>query len=206
VIRGKGNLGRDPGTLEFRVVGRTYEADNGQRGEVAVVTGVAPSPVTMADLAPNRVVGTSREPTKAERATEFLLKALADGEWHEVAPIRKRLDADGLGSESVVAEAKRRADVQKRKRPGVTDGPWEWRMGTPDGALEPSPLYARSPRRDGAFDFEGVKANGVGKAPRLHDPEQVEGRNRRLHEPEGLRAGARGPLVTAALADSGAEI
>ena len=77
VLRGKGNLGRDPGALEFRIVGRSYEHDDGTVCEREVVTDVKPCRVTMADLAPDRMVGV-REPSKTDRAVEILQKVLAN--------------------------------------------------------------------------------------------------------------------------------
>jgi len=86
LIRGKGNLGRDPGALEFRIVGRDYLHDGGRREEREAATDIVPSAVTIADLAPGKMLG-AREPTKAERAADIIREELQDGDWHESEPI-----------------------------------------------------------------------------------------------------------------------
>jgi AAA domain len=148
LIRGKGNLGRDPGALEFRVVGRLYKHDDGFATDREMVTDVAPSSVTIADLAPNRTLGV-REPSKTELAAETIREALQDGEWHIAAPIRAQLAQLGIASGSVIDAGCRAAGVAKRKRPGETNGPWEWRT---NGTLDSSPPRARSLSDRGFFD------------------------------------------------------
>jgi hypothetical protein len=135
LVRGKGNLGRDPGAIEFRIVGRDYLHDDGRTQEREVVVDVRPSGITLADLRPGAVMGT-REPTKVERAAEIVAAELADGEWHEAQPIRDRLRAQGLNHNAVVDDAKRRVGgVKARQRPGVAHGGWEWRA-SPDPVVD----------------------------------------------------------------------
>ncbi len=127
VIRGKGNIGRDPGGLSFRVTGKPYRHDDGCETDRETVVEVEPCDITLADLAPDRVVGAAAAgPSKTDRATDYLREALADGQRHLADQIRGELDRQGIGSDSVVREARRRADVHTRKRRGVKDGPWEW--------------------------------------------------------------------------------
>lgn len=173
VIRGKGNLGRDPGALEFRVTGRQFTHDDGRTTEREVVVDVASSPVTLADLAPDRVIG-AREPTKAERAAEIIREALRDGEWQPAAPIRETLAAAGLDSGSVRTQAIGLAHVEKRK----TERAWWWRIptageeSTADGPLPPA--RARSLLDSGPLDSTEEIPNNNGKGPRVHDRELTD--------------------------------
>jgi hypothetical protein len=134
LLRGKGNMGRDPGALEFRIGESPYEHDDGRVQGREHVIDVGPSEVTMADLAPDRTMGEAREPTKTEQAEALLVKELADHEWHESTPLLALLAAHGLDGDSVVSKARRRLGITTRKRRGVRDGSWEWRM--PDAAGE----------------------------------------------------------------------
>jgi hypothetical protein len=211
LLRGKGNLGRNPGTLEFRVVGHAYRHDDGRTQEVPAVEDVRPSPITMADLAPERMIG-ARPPTKAEQAADVLRDALADGEWHLGKPIREQLARQGLDSGSVRKHAMGMADVEARKQPGVSDGPWEWRIPKSPTAMDPSrtlrPARARSLNDGGLFDSEGLNVNNNGKGPRVHDPQPSDGDERKSPSPAGLRAreaDEQHPLVTQALDDYGAQ-
>jgi hypothetical protein len=131
LVRGKGNIGRNPGALEFRISETPYMHDDRRVQGREFVDGVGPSDVTMSDLRPDKVVG-ARADTKTDQAVAFLDKALAGGDWHESAPLLVELSAHGLGGDSVVREACKRLAVMKRKRPGETDGPWEWRIPATD--------------------------------------------------------------------------
>jgi hypothetical protein len=169
LLRGKGNLGRDPGAVSFRVTGKPYRHDDGRATEREVVVDVEPCGVTITDLAPDRVVGTPREPTKTERATEVLREQLADGQWHLAGDVQAHLDEHGVGSASVVTEAKRNAHVEARKRPGEEHGPWEWRIATPeapDDTLEPCATARATSPSQGALAFTDENPNNDGKAPR----------------------------------------
>ena len=127
LIRGKGNIGRNPGALEFKVAGRNYLHDDGVEQEREVVEDVFTSEVTLRDLMPGKQLG-ERQPTKAERAAEIIRAALADGEWHDSQPIRDELYREGLNHNDTVGRAKDKARVESRKEPGVIDGPWQWRL------------------------------------------------------------------------------
>ncbi len=184
VIRGKGNLGRDPGAIEFRIAERPYHHDDGRTTQREVVIDVAPSAVTLADLAPDRATG-ARPPTKAERAADVIRAALpADGAWHVVAPIRATLEAQGLASRSVMTSATQLAGVESRKRTGEVDGPWEWRrtVGQFDARAR-----ATIPN-NGQFDFSPENPNDNGNCPTVRDLEPTEAHSRTVHPSEDLRA------------------
>lgn len=130
VLRGKGNIGRNPGALEFRIGETPYVHDDGRVQGREFVDDVGPSDVTMADVRPDKVVG-RRAAGKTDQAVAFLDKALFDGGWHEAAPLLAELTAHGI-SETVIRDASRRLAVAKRKRPDEVDGPWEWRLPATD--------------------------------------------------------------------------
>ncbi len=173
VLRGKGNAGRDPGALEFRIVGRPFKHDDGRTTEREVVVDVVPSAVTLADLAPDKI-DASRD-TKQQRAAEVIREALGDGDWHLAAPIRKQLATERLDSGSVRTRAIRLAKVETRKRPGERDGPWEWRRipesdGEGSNGSGPFPdTRARCLPDVGLFDSGTENTSSNGKGPRVHD-------------------------------------
>ena len=133
LIRGKGNIGRNPGALEFRVVGKEYEHDDGYVGEREVVVDVASSEVTMADLAPEKAIG-SRTPGKTEQAADYIRDALQGGEWRPAAPIIEALKSQGVGGDSVVRNACQQLGVEKEKG-DEWQGRWQWRI--PRAQTEP---------------------------------------------------------------------
>jgi hypothetical protein len=135
MVRGKGNLGRDPGALEFRVIGREHEHSDGHVQEREVVVDVRSSDVTFQQpMARPRGAGDERH-RKYEDAAEIIQSRLNGGEWHPAATIRGELDAQDLNSDSVVDNAKRLLGVATRR--GV-DG-WEWRIPLENPAKNPPP-------------------------------------------------------------------
>jgi hypothetical protein len=171
LIRGKGNLGRDPGAIEFRVTGRPFTHDDGRTTDREVVVDVGPSTVTLADLAPDRVIG-ARQPTKSEQAADILRDALSDHDWHPAAPIRERLAAMTLDSGSVRTDAMRLARVEKRK----SEHAWWWRIPT-QGSNGNGPLTAaraRSLPTGGPFHSESENHKNNGKGPRVRDQRRTD--------------------------------
>jgi hypothetical protein len=172
MVRGKGNRGRNPGALEFRIEGRDHLYGDGERQELEVVVDVLPSDMTLSQLlARPQTLGEEEAQGKAERAAEIVLQQLADCEWHPAAPIRDALQKLGLNSGSVVTNAKRLARVESRQRPGVPRGGWEWRIvasasDSPEGQIptppyslttESDPLTARNPSGYGQIlRFQGL--------------------------------------------------
>jgi hypothetical protein len=192
LIRGKGNLGRDPGALEFRIEGRPYLSDDGRTSEREVVADVKPSSVTMADLAPGAVIG-SREPNKAEQVADMLRETLSDGAWHRAAPIRAELADAGLNSDSVVKAGRRLAKVRSRKRPGQRGGPWEWCIDQSadgsDGLLDSSaPARARGVSDSDSSSSRDPDPSVDGKNPRIHDFAGNSGSSMKNPSRDGYRA------------------
>ena len=189
LLRGKGNLGRDPGALSFRVVGRPYRHDDGRETERETVVDVEACAVTIADLAPDRVVGSPREPSKTERAADYLRVALQDGTWRLAHELHAHLAGLHLGGDSVVRDACRRAGVVKRKQPR-TDGKWEWSIPneTDEDALTPSTPRARSSNGQDVFDSIGDNASSRAKASRRPKRGPTDATDRRCPDGEGYRA------------------
>jgi hypothetical protein len=211
LVRGKGNIGRNPGALEFRIVGHEHEHDDGTTAEVAVVEDVAPSAITMADLAPGKMVG-ERPPTKAEQAAELIREALSDGGWHPAKAIREQLARTGLDAGSTRTHGMGIARVEQRKRPGEVDGPSEWRIveeSVSDGPF--APTRARSTSRDGLFDSDALEASNDGKSPRVRDADPSDPPESKSPSPDGGRARTRtredggGGLIDDALATFGTD-
>lgn len=186
LLRGKGNIGRDPGALQFRIDGRPYTHDDGCTEEREVVVDVTPCRVTIADLAPEKVIG-AREPTKTQRAADIIRDHLADGTWHPAAPIITALAAHDLASDSVVKGATRTAGVEKRKQAGVRDGAWTWRLPT-DAALTPSPPRARRPPNNDFLTPSPLEATPQAKASRRPENDTTEPKASRRRPPDGHRA------------------
>jgi hypothetical protein len=189
LIRGKGNLGRNPGSLEFRVVGRDHLHDDGRTTEREVVVDVQPSEVTLADLHPGKLLG-ERQPTKAEQAADVLREALPTfGEWRPAAPIREQLARLGLDSGSVRNHAMGLAGVHARKRPGEANGPWEYRRVQIERTLRPA--RARGVTASGLFASEGLNPNNDGKGPRVRDRGRADAAKAKSPSADGGRAHAR---------------
>lgn len=209
LLRGKGNLGADPGALTFRVVGKPFKADDGRITEREVVEDVHADEISLAELMGD--LSAAREPPKLERAGDFIRAFLADGEWHESQPV-----IDGLGameiSDRTARRARERLGAQVRKRPGETDGPWEWRL-EPKGpndlpgvrahardispSLSPSPETSPNPAveseavnwssfsGESLSEGEGDKARGTARAPAREAAADWELPDDFQDEPEG---------------------
>lgn len=122
LVRGKGNLGRNPGALEFRVIGRDHLHDDGTLQEREVVVDVQPSDVTLQQLTGRSRSGADDHGSKTAHAADIISEQLADGEWHPSEPIAAVLAEHELGSGSVIHGAKQRLGVESRKAPGSAHG------------------------------------------------------------------------------------
>lgn len=132
ILRGKGNVGRRPRALSFRIAARDLEWDDPEDAAMAepeaYVTDVQECDMTARQLLQQSKAPTEREASKTELVTAFMATALSDGEWHESEPIRGRLVELQLWHNQRGADARRQLGVKVRKRPGIQDGPWEWQI------------------------------------------------------------------------------
>lgn len=129
VIRGKGNAGRDPGALAFRIDERLVQLDDGDSDLIGYVTDVQPCDITIRQLLradrPQVREADEREPSKAEHVEQLILERLADGEWHDA--MREELIAAGY-SGTTVDRARKKLCQPPRKQPGAMTAPWLWRL------------------------------------------------------------------------------
>ena len=151
ILRGKGNVGRDPGALSFRIAEKFLEWDDDPEGKadgVGYITDVQPCHVTERQLLTTKPQASDRPPSKVEQAEQLIDMALRDGGWHLAAPIRSRLAELGLDGAATVQVAKSasRLDVESARQRGVPNGPWYWRIrnsSNSDGPPDSSPSRAK---------------------------------------------------------------
>jgi hypothetical protein len=131
ILRGKGNVGRDPGALSFRITEKflDYGDDDpdGIADGVGYITDVQPCHVTERQLLHPQDSDTDRPLSKVEQATALIGMALRDGAWHPAAPIRSRLAELGLDHNETVKAARTKLKVETRKQD--FQGPSEWKIG-----------------------------------------------------------------------------
>jgi AAA domain len=131
VLRGKGNIGRNPGALSFRIAEKflDYGEDDPNRiaDGVGYINDVQPCDVTERQLLTVKQSDPDRPPSKVERAAQIIDVALLDGEWHDAGPICAKLAGFELGHKGTVTAAKLRLGVETRKQ-ATMDGGWEWRI------------------------------------------------------------------------------
>lgn len=170
LLRGKGNIGPDPGALTFRIAAKPFTHDDGRTTDRETVTDVHVSTLTLADLMPEKMIGT-RDATKAEQAADIMRAELAGQDWYPAKLVREKLAAANLDSGSVRTKALQLCGAEKRK----TERAWWWRLppthhhGTNDGLLDPSPAArARCVTDDGPLDSHTEKPSSNGKGPTVH--------------------------------------
>ena len=170
LVRGKGNIGRNPGALEFRVVGRDHLHDDGQLQEREVVVDVQPSDVTLSQLTARPRSGADETGSKTDQAADIIGERLEDGEWHSSDPIVALLADRELGSSSVIHRAKQRLGVESRKAPGSAHGSWEWRVPQLSQPKNPSknPSPLKSLPVDSWTETPRIPSNHR-KNPTIHD-------------------------------------
>ena len=131
ILRGKGNVGREPGALSFRIAERFLDWDdnepvNLEEDGIGYIADVEPCHVTERQLLGAKL--NDRPMSKVEQAMALIRMALLDGEWHLAAPIREELEKAGLNHNANVGAAKRKAGVITSKQSGITNGSWGWQI------------------------------------------------------------------------------
>jgi putative DNA primase/helicase len=224
MLRGKGNIGRDPGALSFRIAEKFLDWDDGEpvnpeEDGVPYITDVEPCHVTERQLLGAKL--DDRPMSKTDQAAALIGMALRDGEWHPAAPIREELEKAGLNHNATVDRAKRKVRVKSSKQEGVIDGPWGWQISVSSNSTPDPDSSARAqevsisrtvPPENTLFPNEDRKSQRVSGSVRNGD-EDGEERRRVKSQPDPLRAGARGsgtepeepPLDNGAFAEKIAE-
>ena len=149
ILRGKGNVGRNPGALSFRIAEKFLDWDddepvNPEEDGIGYITDVEPCDITERQLLRTKL--SDRPMSKVEQAEALIRMALLDDEWHPCAPIREELAKLGLNNNANVNAAKHRAGAVASKQAGVTNGPWGWQIvgSSIPGANPDSSIPARA--------------------------------------------------------------
>lgn len=121
VVRGKGNYAAPPRALEF-TIGSEPTVIRGHVHRPTRVCGLTESDVLLDDVL--RVEAPTA--TKAHGARETIAEWLADGEWHDAAPIRAALTNLGVSS-SGIRRASNALGVERRRTSGFPSTN-EWRL------------------------------------------------------------------------------
>jgi hypothetical protein len=129
VLRGKGNAGRNPGALSYRIAERIVQLDDGDTDFIGYVCDVQPCDITESQLLraerPQARDADERQPTKAEQVERLILERFADGEERE--SMRDELIAAGYAA-TTVDRARQNVCMTPRKQTGSMTGPWMWRL------------------------------------------------------------------------------
>lgn len=155
LLRGKGNIGRNPGGLAFRIEGADLEHGDGRTDSVPRVCEVDSCDVTLRDLAAGRgAADPDAAPVpKVEALADEMRTVLADGEWHRAADVL----AGREYGKATVARAKSRVGVETEKR-GFPAVAW-WRI--PSSQVDPVSLCgprARSTSEGGTSGMDSPES------------------------------------------------
>lgn len=193
LLRGKGNIGRNPGGLAFRIEGSDLEHDDGRTDSVPRVCDVDSCDLTLRDLAASRAPAAEEElpAPKVEVLAGELRAALNDGEWHVAAEVL----AGGSHGKATIARAKRLAGVETRRRPEEYPAKVEWRIPSPK--VDPQTL---SEPRARSTSNGGPSVSESSESPCKHTEGLRVARNERIGlsgSPEGLRVHPQTPNARA---------
>ncbi|HSX21982.1 MAG TPA: AAA family ATPase [Gaiellaceae bacterium] len=138
LVRGKGNYAAPPKALEFTIGSEPVEI-SGHLHRPTKILGLVESDVLLDDV----LQVEAPTSTKANGARETIAEALADGEWHDAAPIRAALMKLGVSSSGIKRAAR---DLVERRRTQGFPSTNEWRLlaptrargGAPTGPTEPT--------------------------------------------------------------------
>ncbi len=176
---GGSNIGRDPGTFEFRVLAKELPIE-GEMEEIPYTTALVPSDVTYRDL-----TRTHREEapasTRVAEVEPLIAARLADGEWHP--SMIDELIEQGFTKSTVYRAAER---CEKRK---ASDGAWWWAVsGTPKDT------FGQSRWEDGNFR---ARAGGDSQPGNITPKTPINGSTKpSSHVPtDSDENGSLGPLV-----------
>jgi hypothetical protein len=138
LVRGAGNLSKEPKALEFKLSSHRFRA-NGYDFDVPLVTGVELGELTIDDLVKPDAT-TADLHSKIVDAVEIIEALLPrDAEWHPAADIYTAAEGEGI-DERTVKRAKKRLDIEHmRTKTFPSSTLWRWLSGHAD------PRVARVP-------------------------------------------------------------
>jgi len=126
LVRGAGNLSKEPKALEFKIVSHHFRA-NGLDFNVPLVTGVELGELTIDDLVKPDAADLHSKINDACEIIEALLPR--DDDWHPAVDIYKAAEGEGIG-ERTVKRAKERLDIEhKRTATFPASTLWRWLSG-----------------------------------------------------------------------------
>jgi hypothetical protein len=138
LIRGKGNLARNPTAVEFTLAERQFDA-NGHTFKVPVAEDFNIGALTVEDLI--GATAATAEHSKVRDACEIIAALLPrDGNWHPAKPIKAACAAEQL-DERTAQRAKDRLHLE-HKRADEFPAPTLWRWPSPDTHTTPSTAVA----------------------------------------------------------------
>lgn len=174
VVRGKGNYAPPSPALEFRIASHPLRIGT-HLHKPGRVHELRESEVTLADLLAAGAPAT----TKADEARELIREALADGEWHDAAPIRAGLRRLGV-SLSGIRRAANDLGVERRRTSGFPSSN-EWRLTVPrahahahaqggdltgpTGPTEPTAIASRSSGSSGSSGSDPPRVRARPRTP-----------------------------------------
>ena len=198
ILRGKGNVGRNPGALSFRIAETflDYGDDDPDGDGVGYITAVEPCDVTERALLKARSRQQEERPlTKVQQAEHLIGMALRDDAWHLAAPIRARLAPLGLNHNATVNAAKRNLGVESRQQTGIRNPPWEWQ--NPNSSISVAEADSAPPAMFGELltvpPNNLANPNGAGQSRRVSPNERNGDGGGQSQESATLRAGAKAP-------------
>ena len=146
LLRVRGNVGRDPGPLSFKITAKVEVLDDGDRDEIPYVRDVENCDVTIRDLLradrPADPEPEQRPPTKLEQLKRIVGEYLADGEWHP--SWRKKLESDGWARGTIATAVLRVAETKKVG--GSMGAGGIWRLKTSGSSHSTDSLTLREDR------------------------------------------------------------
>jgi hypothetical protein len=184
VLRGKGNVGRNPRALAYRIAERNVELDDGDSDLIGYVADVEPCDVTERELLSTgrpQAPDEEREPSKAEQVEAIILERFGDGQ--ERPSIYEELRGRGFAHTTV--ERARKALCTTRKEPGEMGRGWLWTLRPEHVRSTHVSLVHLRASRGGSLQTDtdcvpsGVNPNETRRDTDTHERDEIE-----EHSPE----------------------
>jgi hypothetical protein len=180
IVHAKANWGCKAGSLSARVETAVFW-HHGKEIKTSRLRMLGPSCVTAADLAAD-----SSQRSEIDAATEFLLDALADGDWHEYKQIDLDAKRRGIARATLYRAAAKLGEAGDLKRqrigfPAISH--WQLTVVAP-ASRENSETTGENPVTTGDLGTSGVPVISENALRQLEGPETTgEGRTERAVRP-----------------------